>query len=154
MTVGEYFKNNLIVFGALCMGQIVFTLVVSMPGIAQTNSDLNDIFIWLVPTLGIVEILVFKLITRNRFDKVEGNLSSKSAEYRAIMITTWASHEGATFFAIVSYMLTSELTLLLYALGFFIAMLPEVPTKSHFIRKLRLNKGEIQIVNDDAATLI
>ncbi len=154
MTTAEYFRANLIVFVALCIGQVVFAIVVTLPGVSQSTSELHDIFQWLVPIGGIAEISLFKYLNRKRFASVSGNLQDKAGEYRAIMITTWASHEGATFFALITYMLTSEPVLLLYALLFFILMLPEAPLRSHFIRKLALTKEEQQIVNDDAAKLI
>lgn len=153
MTVGEYFRSNLILFGALCAGQVIFALVASMPNVAQTTPELFEIFRWFVPVFGVAVIAIFQFLAKKRYANATGDLGEKAQAYRATLITVLAAHEGATFFAIVTYMNTSEPLLLGYALVFFISMLPNAPLKSHFIRKLSLNKEELSIVNDDTAKL-
>jgi len=104
MTSKEHFKANLIIFLALCAGQIMFALVVSMPNISQSSAELYEIFKWIVPAFGIAAVTVFNVLAKRRFAKITGNLAEKASTYRVVMIPVWAAHEGATFFALVTYM--------------------------------------------------
>ena len=119
-TSKEYFKILKIMHLALLIGLSAFTLIVYLlsinGGIIADNSDLDNLFQYIAPTLIVSGIIASYLIQKNKVNKIKlkTNVIEKLTDYRSAFIIKFALLEAPAFFAIVIFILTANLIYLVY----------------------------------------
>lgn len=140
-------KITNILFYSLLLGLLTFFVIVMV--ITQDmdnsgNTDIDNIFLFIVPVFGLAVMFLSRLIYNQmliRF-KSGGNILQKIVNYRTAKIVAWAMIEGACFLALVATMLTSNylyIVVFLFLVGFFILMRP---SRESLIRDMRFNSEE------------
>jgi len=143
--LSNYIQANKILCFALIAGQIFFALVaiflVNFAGIDINDAELNEVFIFIVPTLGIASLLGSIIVFKGKLSRIKeiSDISAKLTEYRSAQIIRWALYEGPSFFAIVVYILTGEV----YYLGMVILALilfgMTFPSQERLVKDLDLS---------------
>ena len=154
LTSREYFKTMLIIWIALIGGQVLFGIITfylnNNGSYDPQEKDLKDIFIYLVPVFAVYGVIAGSIIFKKRLNssKKKTGLLEKLNDYRAALIIRYALLEGATFFSLVSYLMTGD-SLFLYISILIIAIFIIIkPSTENVINDLELNPGEIQIISN------
>lgn len=153
-TTQEYFKTLLILHLALSMGPVFFGLITTfliLGGVISNDAtDLNTIFLYLIPIITISGLLssiwVYKMKLRGL--KEEKDFKTKMTNYRSALIIRYALLEGAAFFAILAVILTCDLLFLAFAGLMIILLILWRPTKKLVISDLKLNMLEKAFIED------
>ncbi len=152
-TTAVYLKALNVLFIALVTAQVLFAVIAyilkatgSFPG----NTELMGIFIYFVPALDMVCILVAHLVSKKKLSLVDANnsLADKLNTYRAISITRWAMIEGGTLFTIIAYLLTGAQMFLVMMILMILVFLTLSPTVKRILKELPLSSEEQEIMND------
>ena len=139
------------IFFALIIGMLLFfsIIMVLIQGRFQAaDIDVDNIFTFAVPILGLVMMYVSRMIYNQRINKFDQTVTllQKISYYRTAKIISWAVIESACFFALVATMLTSNylyVAVFVFLLGYFFLM---KPSKESFIRDMRLNSDESDLI--------
>lgn len=132
-SVKKYIHISQIIFSGLIVGQIIFLLVtiylVQFEGVRFNSSELNKLYQYAAPIMVICILFISFLLFKNKLKQIKkrNNVFEKLAEYQSTQILRWAFLEGASFFAIVVFFLTSNylyLCLVGISLGSFVFTTP------------------------------
>lgn len=143
----EALKTLRILHFALLSGKIFFSLVVLFlfyNGMEPTGVELSRTFTFIIPVFVVSGYVASHLLFRNRVGvaRTAKDLTEKLTHYRAALIVRWALLEGPAFFAIVVYMLTSELIFLGWAAIIILYFITLWPTVAKTVTDLALNYNE------------
>ena len=153
-SVKKYIQISQILFSGLIIGQIVFLLVaiylVQFEGVRFNSSELNRLYQYAVPIMVICILIISFLYFRNKLKQLKrkSNVFEKLAEYQSAQILRWAFLEGASFFAIIIFFLTSNylyLCLVGIILGIFVFT---SPTRNQLENDLELSREERSKLTD------
>jgi hypothetical protein len=116
---GNYLKTITIIHIALLTGQVMFAIV-SFFMTNSTSLNLNpagDVYFYIVPVFALFGIIAGSLLFKQLVAGTAGKktLSEKLAGYQTALIVRFALTEGASLFAIVSYLLGGNLFYLVVA---------------------------------------
>lgn len=147
-SVKKYIQISQILFSGLIIGQIVFLLVtiylVQFEGVRFNSSELNRLYQYAAPIMVVCILIISFLYFRNKLKQLKRktNVFEKLAEYQSVQILRWAFLEGASFFAIIVFFLTSNylyLCLVGIILGTFVFT---SPTRNQLENDLELSREE------------
>ena len=146
-TSNPYFKSLTILHGALLIGQVLFIAVAAFK--IYTDKPVGDeslvsVFRTVVPVVLVAGIAMGTILykAKMRTIKTESDLDAKLKEYRSISMVRWAMMEGPVLFAIVTFLITGNETLLALSTVGILAFVFVRPTKKAIVRDLELNSGE------------
>ena len=156
-TSKQYFKSMQIVHMALVLGVTSFTIIAFFLNYkGQFSSDdgyITHIFHIVTPILFacciIASIMIHKLGLKKI--KLKNTLSDKLEAYRALFIKRFALLEAAAFFAIVVFMVTSNIIFMSYAAFIIILFVLFRPTKEKIIMELELEPKDRELVDNPDA---
>ena len=145
ISLGENLRNNLIVWAAMLIGQVLFLAIavylVIYGGMNIAQPDINKILLFIVPLMAIscvfISFNIFKQRVVDLKDKLD--LNTKLTDYRSALIVRWALVEGPSFFAIVSYLLTGNYILLGIAIILIMIFILVMPSQSKMEADLELS---------------
>jgi hypothetical protein len=140
-----------IIYLALSAGLVLFfliTLFFIQGTNKEVNNDIDTIFTFLVPVLGLMMMFASRMIYNQIISKYESgkNLLQKILQYRTAKIISWAMIEGASLLALLATMLTSNYlnaAVFIFLFGYFILLRP---SKESLIRDMRLNTDESDLI--------
>ena len=149
--IKNQFNSIKIIYYALVSGLIVFsavTLFVIQSRIEEQASNLDSIFIVVVPIFGLVMMFVsYKLYNQMIINlSRDSDLSQKIEYYRKAKIVSWALVEAGCLFALVATILTVNylyIAVFILLFGYFIMMRPSVES---FVQEMRLNSKESALI--------
>lgn len=157
-TSKAYFKNLNLIHLAMLAGQILFVIVALYLELTQTGQHPDEIegaeiYFMIVAILTVSGILGSKLLyeslTKNAQKKE--SIIEKMQAYQSALIVRLAILEGAILFAIVVFLLASEMLVLAFAAVLLLFFVGAKPTKQKAITDLRLNKENQKLIEDDSA---
>ena len=147
----NYLKNLRIVYFALAMGVVLFTLVTllinSLNGpLAETGispAERAPFLIALIVMTGAV-LMIYKTIFPKKLDAIKTlpTLDRKLAAWREICILQAALIEAPSFFAIVLFMLLGIYTLLVWPVAGIVIFWLSLPARDRLIREAGLSVAE------------
>lgn len=158
MTAKEYFQSLSILHAALLSGQVMLAAIFyfffnagKLPVTGQEAAGQMELYI--IGGLVIVGVLASSQLFNTRLQKVkkEESLSAKLAGYRSASILRYALLEAPSIAAIVVYMLTNNLLLLVFAGMIIILFLIYRPTKDRVVTDLELSPAEEAKLDDPNA---
>jgi hypothetical protein len=140
-----------IIYLALSAGLVLFfliTLFFIQGTNKEVNNDIDTIFTFLVPVLGLMMMFASRMIYNQIISKYESgkNLLQKILQYRTAKIISWAMIESVSLLALVATMLTSNYlyaAVFIFLFGYFILLRP---SKESLIRDMRLNTDESDLI--------
>lgn len=154
VTSGSYFTTLNFVYLGLLAGQVFFMVVAiflnSTGAMVVEPEELNTFFQILVPLFTVTAIIASIMITRTRLSRIKEktDFQEKLGDYRAVMIVRLAILEAPSFFAIVCYLLTANLLLLIFS-GLVIAIfLLYRPSRDKVAEELELNQEERELIDN------
>jgi len=153
LTVGNYFKANIIIHVAMVMG-LVFFLLVSF--LLQKNSfgtiggNLSKSAVYITPIIALIGLFGSASLFKRKLNgcRTKQHLNEKLTEYRSALILKFAIIEGTTFILIIFYFLTGEFIILSAAGLLIIVFTTYIPTKAKLINDLALSFTDRQILDD------
>ena len=158
MTAREYFQSLTILHAALLSGQVIMAVIfyfffnANQPPVTGREAT-GQMEVYLIGGLMIVGVLASSQLFNTRLQKVknEESLSAKLAGYRSASILRYALLEAPSIAAIVMYMLTNNLLLLIFAGMIVILFLIYRPTKERVVTDLELSPSEQAKLDDPNA---
>lgn len=143
----EALKTLRILHFALLAGMIFFSLVALFlfyNGLEPIDVELSRAFTYIIPIFVVSGYVASHLLFKNRMGVARSAkyLTEKLTHYRAAFIVRLALLEGPAFFAIVAYMLTSELIFLGWAAIIIVYFITLWPTPAKIVADLALNYNE------------
>jgi hypothetical protein len=157
-TSKAYFKNLNRIHLAMLGGMVLFVIVALYLELSQTGLHLDEnkgaeIYFMIVAILTVSGILGSKLLYESLTKKAQKkeDIIEKMQAYQSAVIVRFAILEGATLFAIVVFLLASEMLVLAFAAVLLLFFVGAKPTKQKAITDLRLNKENQKMVEDDNA---
>jgi len=153
-SVKKYIQISQILFSGLIIVQIVFLLVtiylVQFEGVRFNSSELNRLYQYAAPIMVICILIISFLYFRNKLKQLKrkSDVFEKLAEYQSAQILRWAFLEGASFFAIIIFFLTSNylyLCLVGIILGTFVFT---TPSRNQLENDLVLSREEKNKLTD------
>jgi hypothetical protein len=144
----EFFRALLIIFLGLITGQILFGLVClflnQMEDWQPVAAELKQVFMYVVPVFIIGGYLGGKMLFKRSMKAAQNKaaLSEKLAEYRSASIVRYALLEGPSMLALISYLITGELSFLVMAAFIIAIFLTIIPTPQKAISDLELDGNE------------
>ncbi|MBE0569992.1 MAG: hypothetical protein IH618_00475 [Ignavibacteriaceae bacterium] len=140
-----------VIYYSLVTGLLIFFIVViilTQDKNPSTGKDFDNIFTIIVPVFGLIMMFVSRMIYNQMLLKIDAGYSliQKISGYRTAKIVSWATIEGACFFALVATMLTSNYlytVVFIFLVGYFILMRP---SRESLVRDMRLNSDESDLI--------
>ena len=147
LTPREYFKTMFVIWLALIGGQVFFGIITfylnNNGSYDPQEKNLKDIFTYLVPVFAF-----YGVKKRLSLSKSKTSLLQKLNDYRAALIIRYALLEGATFFSLVSYLMTGDQLFLYISISIIAIFIIIKPSIQNVINDLELNPGEIHIISN------
>jgi hypothetical protein len=115
----------------------------------------KEVFIYMVPLIALLAVLISQLIYRQKLKKLKSyqSLIPKMTEYQGVFIVRLALIEGASLFAIVVYLLTVEAIFMAIAVLLIVYFVLLRPTRIKIALDLELNASD-KMKLDQADALI
>jgi hypothetical protein len=158
-TSKEYFNSLTILHAAMAIGQLLFGLVIyfqfSNAELTDEMNSMNDIFRIMVPAFIIGGLFTSELLFKTLLKKInqKTDLKERLIGYRSALIIKYALLEGPSLFAIIAFLVTSNLVFLGLS-GFIILMfLTNRPTRFRAINDLLLNPSDKALIEDPEAII-
>ena len=154
LTPREYFKTMFVIWLALIGGQVFFGIITfylnNNGSYDPQEKNLKDIFTYLVPVFAFYGVIAGSIIFKKRLSlsKSKTSLLQKLNDYRAALIIRYALLEGATFFSLVSYLMTGDQLFLYISISIIAIFIIIKPSIQNVINDLELNPGEIHIISN------
>ncbi|CAN5675978.1 hypothetical protein BH10BAC2_BH10BAC2_02650 [soil metagenome] len=148
-TNAGYFKAISVLFTALLAGQIIFlgfSMVLVFTGSFKSSMpQAENIFFILVPVLIIAGRISGTTIYKKKLQQALGalTLAEKLNLYRSTFITRCALLEGPVMFAIITFLLTNRVELLLFAAGGLFLFYRLKPTLEKVANELQIASGDM-----------
>ncbi|MDX2302421.1 MAG: hypothetical protein NW226_06450 [Microscillaceae bacterium] len=162
MNSKQYLTSLTIIHLGLLMGQVIFGVIAFFLNSQEDfstegdNSDLRNIFIYLVPFLILSGVSAGFFMMRSRLSMIQqkNSLAEKLQEYRTVLIMKYALMEGPALVALVAYLLTADLMFLGLAALVIVFFVLERPSKDKIIMDLALNsEGRSALQNPETKVL-
>jgi Zn-dependent protease with chaperone function len=139
------------IYYALVMGILIFFIVVIIliqEKDFSSGKEIDSIFTIIVPVFGFMMMFISRFIYNQMISKAHtsDSLIQKLANYRTSKLVSWAMIEGACFLALIATMLTSNYlyaVVFIFLFGYFFLI---KPSKESFIRDMRLNSDESDLI--------
>jgi len=150
----EYFKLITIIHSALVLGVILFGAVICLFIVdfqhTDTESELANLFVYLVPGLIMVGIVASNVIFRIKLNTLIDceDLKTKMEVYRRASIIRYAFIQGPALFALMVIFLTSDINYLVYAGLMIVLLIIKRPTMKLAVSELRLDQQEIALLEN------
>lgn len=154
LTSKEYFKITSVIWFTLIGGQVFFGLIAfylnNNGSYEPEGKDLKEIFIYLVPVFALYGVIAGSIFFKKKLksSKSKTSLHEKLNEYRTALIIRYALLEGASFFSLVSYLLTGYSLFLYISILIIASFIILKPSGEKASTDLELNPGEIQIISN------
>jgi hypothetical protein len=145
LSLSNHLQQSKIMCIALIAGQLFFAVVViyliNFSGMVITDTGLNQILFMVVPTIALGSFFGSFVVFKGKMSKLKDitDISTKLNEYRGAQIVRWALYEGPSFFAIIAYMLTSQIFYLGIMLIAIILFVTSFPSKDRLMKDLELS---------------
>jgi hypothetical protein len=154
----QYFLLLTVLYFGLLVGQVVFAsiaLLLNLAHLFQPFNSLKAIFIYIVPVIVVAGFVAGQLVYKNQLNKIKGydSLVTKMVGYRTALIIKLAMLEGASLFAIIAYLLTSDLIFLGMSGIIIFYFLLMKPSRDKIVMDLGLNPVERMKIEDDNALI-
>ena len=159
LTSKEYFKSMLVIWLSLIGGQVFFGLIAfylnNNGSYDPEGKELKDIFMYLVPVFAVYGVIAGSIIFKKKLNssKSKTSLIEKLNDYRAALIIRYALLEGATFFSLVSYLMTGDQLFLYISILIIAIFIILKPSAEKVINDLELNPNERQTISDPNAQI-
>jgi hypothetical protein len=160
LTSKQYFKGLSMIYLALVLGQAAFAIIVwilvATNNVQVADATFTKIFFYEVPGLTIACIIASNLVYKYRISKLKllADLSLKMTKYRGVVITRFAILEGASFFAIITVMLTGDERFLVTPLIIILCFFYWRPRITKIETDLDLNPEEISRIENPDSIII
>ncbi|HNP21790.1 MAG TPA: hypothetical protein PKM63_14450 [Panacibacter sp.] len=148
-TDNNYFKSLTVLYTALLAGQVIFLLLsvflVFSGNFVNRMPELENIFFIAVPASIIIARLAGNLLFKRKVQDAV-NMTSNSDKlnaYRAAFLTRCALLEFSTLFAIISFLLTNRMELLVFAAGGLFLFVTLKPSKEKVANTLQVSEADI-----------
>lgn len=145
-TSKQYFRTLNVIHYALLAGQLLFAGVALYLtyGKKQVMNAPKEVFIYVVPLMAVLAVLVGQAIYRIKTKKLirYQSLTAKMTEYQSIFIIRLALIEGASLFAIVVYLLTVEAIFIAIGVLLIVYFVLLRPTRIKIAMDLELNASD------------
>jgi hypothetical protein len=146
ISLEENIRNNFVVWVSMLIGQVFFCAIAvflvnnGAMGIID-HSNLNEILIYIVPSIAIICIFSGFYIFKQRLLALKEltDINAKFTNYKSALIIRWALIEGPSFLAIVSYLLTGNYILLGIAVTIIVIFILFMPNKARTEADLELS---------------
>lgn len=144
----NYLKALGILYTAMLSGQIIFAalalVLVYTGNFSSIMPEAESIFFILVPALIISARLGGTAMFKKKIKEAlnAGTTTEKLTLYRSVFITRCALLEGSVLFAIITYLLTNNIALLVFAAGGLFLFYLLKPTKEKVVIGLQLSGEE------------
>ncbi len=140
-----------IIYISLIFGLLLFfiiAMILMQDKKAEGSEELDRIFTFLVPLIGLVIMFISRLIYNKKISKYDSTFSllQKISYYRTAKIISWAMIEGGCFLALVATILTSNylyVVVFIFLFGYFLLLRP---SNESMIRDMRLNSEESDLI--------
>jgi len=156
-TSKEYFNALNIMYVALIMGQVFFaviTLFLNLNSVISFNFEESKLALVLIAViLAFSGIYGSNYIFKIKISSIKQTMTlfNKLLEYRSASILKWAILEAPSFFAIIGYFLTGDMTFIIITLAIisFFAMNRPTPEKTCIELELE-TQDKIRLLDPDA----
>ncbi|MGE0079361.1 MAG: hypothetical protein AB7S48_15985 [Bacteroidales bacterium] len=153
LTSKEYFRGLSIMHFALIAGQVIFGIIAFALGKTISNGfdpTTQQGLLIAVPIFIIGTFIASTIVFRKRVEniKTRSTLNEKMTEYRAALIISYAMLEGGSMFAIVAYILTSNIILLSLSALIIAVMIINKPSIQKAVSDLELNSDDEKKLNN------
>jgi len=146
-TLKNQFNVTYTIYAALLFGQVFFfaiALYAVENGIRHPDAALDEIFKILIPVFGILAMFGSYKFYNFKISSITGEttLLQKLNHFRTIKIIQWAILEGAGFFSLVAFLLTSNyfyIIVFLFIMGF---NLLSRPSKENFFADFKISQAD------------
>lgn len=139
------FKAIQIIYGALMVGIMVFTIVVfTLVDNPSYTINVRDIFTVVVPIAAVCGVFLSNYLYQSAINKISSKdaLSSKLNQYQTATIIKGACLEAPALLAVVSTFLSGNITFLFIAMLLVILMYIKFPKKENFKEEVKLSFEE------------
>ena len=149
-TSKAFFRTLQIIFLGLISGQILFGLfslfLNQMEDWKPVAAELMQVLMYVVPAFVIGGYLGGKILFKRSMKAAQNKagLSEKLAEYRSACIVRYALLEGPSMLALISYLITGEISFLVMAAFIIAIFLTIIPTPQKAATDLELNLTDEQ----------
>ena len=145
------FNTIKVIYRSLLLGLLLFfgiTIYIIEYGNIKNLSNIDSIFIILVPVFGLISMFVSRMIYRQRISNTSASdeLVQKIEIYRTSKVISWALVEAGCFFALVAAIVTSNYlytVVFILLFGYFIMMRPSIES---FTQDMRLNSKDSDLI--------
>lgn len=143
----DNFRINYIIFFALISGLTGFVFAayfLSAKETNQTNENLTNIFMFIVPAFAVVEIFLSRFMYNKVTKQIEINatLFDKLGKYRTAKLISWALLEGTGLFSVIVFMITKSFFFLLMFLLVIGAFIVSKPSIEEFLNDFNIEGAE------------
>ena len=146
------FNTIRIIYFSLISGLVLFfavTLIIMNERDVVQESNLDSIFIILVPLFGLIMMFLSRLIYNKRIVNLGSgiDLSQKIEYYRTTKLISWALVEGGCLLALVASIITTNylyIIVFILLLGFFIMVRPSVES---CVQDMQLSSKERNLIS-------
>lgn len=137
----------------LVMGVVLFlsiTIYLVESGGFGEDDEINNVFQYVVPLLATVSIFASRFMFNKRRKSLSSakTLQDKTEGYQAALIVRWALIQGATLFAIIAFMLTSNYGFATIAIIMILYQILQRPNLESALEDLNLSHGDFGKVRD------
>jgi len=119
-------------------------LMVIEKGTIMLNNDIDVVFKYMIPALGVICISIGFILFKKRLNeiKIDEPIDAKLFKYKAITIQRVALIEGIAVFSAVAFILTLNNLYILYALLALLCLVPAYPSLNKLTKDLRILPGD------------
>jgi len=148
--IKKQIKNTRTVYYLLSFYLVIFFILalIIILRIDFVTSELDSIFMIVVPIMGLLVMLISRMIYNTMIAKkdLKRDLTQKIVHYRKSKIISWALVSGGCIFALVAAIVTSNyyyLIIFILLFGYFILVRP---SNEALIKDMRLNSEESELL--------
>lgn len=154
-TSANYLKTNTIIFFALLIGVLLFTLNVGIINGFSMTTEIDFLHYIALP-LAIVVPFIGKFVANFMLNKAKAkpSLAEKAIIYRSQFIVRLATIEGPMLFCVVVALLTNSIISLAIAAVLIVLFLLNKPSVEKMIFDLELSQDEISTLNNPNEILV
>ncbi|MEL6651131.1 MAG: hypothetical protein AAFQ87_10050 [Bacteroidota bacterium] len=157
MTSKTYFSNLTILFYAMAGGQVIFAAVaffLQSNGSMPQDDSLGNLMLMIVGALIISTQVGSRFVIGKRMQDVRKMpLVQKTEQYRGVFIMRLALMEGPSLLAIVGYLITGNIWLLVIGMAMLLFFLTYFPSPTKVSNELELESSERNILENPEATI-
>ena len=137
----------------LIVGVVLFlsiTIYLVESGGFGEDEEMNNVFQYVVPILAMICIVASRSMFIKRKESLQSakTLHDKTEGYQAALIVKWALIEGATMFAIIAFMLTSNYAFATIAFIMLLYLFLQRPNMESALEDLNLSRADFDKVSN------